>query len=94
MAATLLSPNELQNIHQTLPHWQLVNGQLERRFQFSNFVGAWGFMTQVALIAEAMNHHPDWSNVYANVTIRLSTHDLGGISTLDLTLAEAIDRLL
>ena len=94
MAATLLSPDELQNIHQTLPRWQLVNGQLERRFQFSNFVGAWGFMTQVALIAEAMNHHPDWSNVYANVTIRLSTHDLGGISTLDLTLAEAIDRLL
>ena len=94
MAATLLSPDELQNIHQTLPPWQLVNGQLERRFQFSNFVGAWGFMTQVASIAEAMNHHPDWSNVYANVTIRLSTHDLGGISTLDLTLAEAIDRLL
>ena len=94
MAATLLSPDELQNVHPTLPHWQLVNGQLERRFQFSNFVGAWGFMTQVALIAEAMNHHPDWSNVYANVTIRLSTHDLGGISTLDLTLAEAIDRLL
>ena len=94
MAATLLSPDELQNVHQTLPYWQLVNGQLERRFQFNNFVGAWGFMTQVALIAEAMNHHPDWSNVYANVTIRLSTHDLGGVSTLDLTLAEAIDRLL
>jgi len=94
MAATLLSPDQLLNVHQTLPHWQLVDGQLERRFQFSNFVGAWGFMTQVALIAEAMNHHPDWSNVYANVTIRLSTHDLGGISTLDLTLAEAIDRLL
>jgi len=47
----------------------------------------------VALLAEAMNHHPDWSNVYATVTIRLHTHDLGGLSSLDRTLAQAIDRL-
>ena len=94
MAATLLSTDELNNLHQTLPHWQLVNGQLERRCQFADFVSAWGFMSQVALMAEAMNHHPDWSNVYASVTIRLSSHDLGGISTLDRTLAQAIDRLL
>lgn len=94
MTATLLSPVELQNIQQTLPEWRLVNDQLERSWQFADFVGAWGFMTQVALMAEAMNHHPDWSNVYARVTIRLSTHDLGGISDLDITLAQAIDRLL
>ena len=50
-------------------------------------------MTQVALIAQAMDHHPNWSNVYGSVTIRLSTHDLGGLSDLDLTLAQAIDQL-
>ena len=50
-------------------------------------------MTQVALLAESMNHHPNWSNVYGQVTIRLTTHDLSGLSTLDIALAEAIDRL-
>lgn len=94
MAAALLSPVELQNLPQTLPEWPLIDGQLERSYQFPDFIGAWGFMTQVALIAEAMNHHPEWNNVYGRVTIRLSTHDLGGISDLDLTLAQAINRLL
>ena len=93
MAATLLSTKELESLHQTLPHWSVVDGQLERSWSFSNFVQAWGFMSRVALIAQAMDHHPNWSNAYGSVTIRLSTHDLGGLSNLDVTLAETIDRL-
>lgn len=93
MAATLLNPDAIQTLSETLPDWQVVNGHLERRWQFSSFVEAWGFMSQVALIAQAMNHHPNWSNVYGTVTIQLSTHDLGGLSTLDLALAEQINQL-
>ncbi|MEB3159339.1 MAG: 4a-hydroxytetrahydrobiopterin dehydratase [Synechococcus sp.] len=93
MAATLLSAEILNALDQTLPNWQVVDGQLERHWTFPDFVSAWGFMTRVALIAQAMDHHPNWSNVYGNVTIRLSTHDLGGLSNLDVTLAQSIDRL-
>tara|TARA_B100001094_G_scaffold219884_1_gene213926 strand:- start:335 stop:559 length:225 start_codon:yes stop_codon:yes gene_type:complete len=70
------------------------NEKLRRDFQFRDFVEAFGFMSQVALLAEARNHHPNWSNVYNRVTIELTTHDLGGLSTLDTELAIAIDRLL
>jgi len=93
MPATLLSPEERAALRTELPLWAVVDGQLERRWQFRDFNEAWGFMSRVALLAEAMNHHPDWSNVYATVTIRLQTHDLGGLSSLDRTLAQAIDRL-
>jgi len=93
MPATLLSPEERAALSTELPLWAVVDGQLERRWQFRDFNEAWGFMSRVALLAEAMNHHPDWSNVYATVTIRLHTHDLGGLSSLDRTLAQAIDRL-
>ena len=93
MAATLLSTKEIEDLNQRLPNWNVVDGQLERSLSFPNFVLAWGFMTQVALIAQAMDHHPNWSNVYGSVSIRLSTHDLGGLSNLDVTLAESIDRL-
>ena len=68
---------------------------LERHFEFQDFVSAWGFMTQVAILAEKHNHHPDWNNVYNRVTVRLSTHDAGDIVTeKDHALAGAIDRLL
>jgi 4a-hydroxytetrahydrobiopterin dehydratase len=59
-----------------------------------NFVEAFGFMTQVALIAEKMNHHPEWHNVYRTVEIHLTTHDVGGLSELDFALAQQIDRIL
>lgn len=74
-----------------LPGWELVSGRLQKTFTFNSFVDAFGFMSRVALIAEAMNHHPDWSNVYNRVTIGLSTHDVGGISPLDVTLAQRIE---
>jgi 4a-hydroxytetrahydrobiopterin dehydratase len=63
-------------------------------FQFKNFIEAWGFMSKVALLAEKHNHHPNWSNVYNQVTIHLNTHDAGNVVTeKDEKLAEAINRL-
>ena len=84
MAASLLSPEAIEALSRTLPQWRVVNGELERRWNFPDFVSAWGFMSRVALVAQAMDHHPNWSNVYGSVTIRLSTHDLGGLSDLDV----------
>lgn len=76
-----------------LPGWEIVGGKLQRTFTFSSFVTAFGFMSSVALVAEAMNHHPEWSNVYNRVTIALMTHDVGGISTLDFELARRITEM-
>ena len=79
-----------------LPDWQLVDDAIHRSLRFADFSAAWGFMTRVALLAEQMNHHPEWSNVYNRVDITLRTHDLPGgpgLSDLDLDLAAAIDRL-
>ena len=90
----LLSPDEITNSTKNLPLWE-VNGDksLTRNFHFNNFIQAFAFMTKVAIVAETMSHHPEWRNVYADVEISLSTHDLGGISNLDLKLAKAIDEL-
>ncbi|MCU0393253.1 MAG: 4a-hydroxytetrahydrobiopterin dehydratase [Thermoflexibacter sp.] len=75
--------------------WQEENNQLIKTFVFKNFIEAFGFMTKVALIAEKMDHHPEWTNVYNKVTIRLSTHDAGNtVTEKDRKLAEAIDKLL
>jgi len=76
-----------------VPGWELVEGKLHKTFRFASFVQAFGFMSSVALVAEAMNHHPDWTNVYNRVTIALHTHDVGGISALDFTLAKRIEEL-
>lgn len=73
--------------------WELAEGKLHKTFRFASFVQAFSFMTSVALVAEAMNHHPDWTNVYNRVTIDLNTHDVGGISALDFRLAKRIDEL-
>lgn len=64
-----------------------------KSFIFKNFVQAFGFMTQCAIVAEKMNHHPEWSNVYKTVTVRLTTHDTGGLSDLDAKLAAAMDKI-
>jgi 4a-hydroxytetrahydrobiopterin dehydratase len=77
-----------------LTDWQQDDDALCRHLQFEDFVAAFGFMTQVAILAQEMNHHPNWSNVYNRVTIKLSTHDAGGISMLDFQLAKKIDALL
>ena len=75
--------------------WKEENNQLVRTFEFKDFVAAFSFMTRVAFVAEKMNHHPEWSNVYNKVDIKLSTHDAGNIITdKDRKLAEAIDKFL
>ena len=77
----------------SLPGWELVPGRdaIRKRFRFAGFGEAFAFMTRVALAAERMDHHPEWSNVYDRVEIVLSTHDAGGLTALDLALAQAID---
>ncbi|MCE2507713.1 MAG: 4a-hydroxytetrahydrobiopterin dehydratase [Nitrosopumilaceae archaeon] len=77
----------------SLPGWSLREGKLYREYEFVDFVGAFGFMAKAALAAERMNHHPEWSNVYNRVTIRLTTHDAGGITDRDLRLAGALNNL-
>ena len=94
MANPILSNTELEQALAKLPAWGLDQGKLFRHFGFDNFVDAWGFMTRVALLAETMNHHPEWSNVYGRVEIYLTTHDAGGITSKDLQLAQQINNLL
>lgn len=75
--------------------WSESDGALEREFTFGSFVEAFAFMTRVAFVAESLNHHPEWSNVYNRVTIRLTTHDRGSVVTdLDRTMASEIDALV
>lgn len=89
----LLSKNELSKELKKLSGWKVEKGKLHREFKFGSFVEAFGFMTSVALEAEAMNHHPDWFNVYDVVRVDLMTHDLGGIGTFDVELARKMNRL-
>lgn len=75
--------------------WKEENNKLIKTFTFNNFIEAFGFMSKVAIVAEKMNHHPNWSNVYNKVSFELSTHDAGNIITeKDRTLAAAIDALV
>lgn len=78
-----------------LPGWRMAEGRdaILRGFRFRDFSEAWGFMSRVALLAEAQDHHPEWSNVYNRVEITLTTHDAGGLSVRDVRLARAIDAL-
>jgi len=73
--------------------WTLEENELVREFRFSDFKEAFAFMTKVAKVAEEMNHHPNWSNVYYTVVVRLSTHDKGGVTEKDIKLAEEMNRL-
>ena len=93
MAAVPLAADQIAALPQNLPNWTLAGGKLRRELRFADFVEAFGFMTRVALVAEAMGHHPDWSNVWNRVTIELTTHDAGGLTDLDLQLARRIDAL-
>ena len=75
--------------------WEIKNGKLTKNYEFKNFTEAWAFMARVAFEAEKMNHHPEWTNVYNKVEIKLSTHDAGGnVTEKDHSLAAAIDKLL
>lgn len=94
MALRKLEPSEIATRVTELDHWVVRDGKLHRELSFESFVAAFGFMTRVALVAERMDHHPDWSNVYNRVVIDLHTHDVSGLSERDFKLAHAIDALL
>jgi 4a-hydroxytetrahydrobiopterin dehydratase len=89
-----LTDGQIQYALQELPGWTVVNGKLHREFKFRGFAEAFGFMTKVAVEAHAMDHHPEWSNVYNRVTIDLVTHVSGNtITERDVALAKVIDEL-
>ena len=75
--------------------WQMVEGRdaIAKEYKFASFITAFSWMTSSALIAEKMNHHPEWFNVYNRVNVTLSTHDVGGLSMLDVKLAQKMDQL-
>lgn len=89
----VLSASELDMALQELKSWSLEQGKLHRQFQFPSFVKAFGFMTSVALVAETMGHHPEWCNVYNQISVDLITHDAGGITMNDIHLAHKMNEL-
>ncbi len=93
MAAEKLTDAQIQENLAQVDGWTIENGKLHKEFQFDNFISAFGFMTQLALVAESLNHHPEWFNVYNRVTIDLTTHDAGGISDLDFQWAKQADAI-
>jgi 4a-hydroxytetrahydrobiopterin dehydratase len=92
----ILESEREESLHPFLSNgWSYVYGQdaITKQFLFSNFVEAFGWMCKVALEAEKLNHHPEWSNVYKSVQVTLTTHDVKGLSSLDLDLASKLDKL-
>ena len=92
MPRALLDAEALAAALRELPGWELRDGKLRRALVFADFAEAFAFMTRVALEAERLDHHPDWSNVWNRVAIALWTHDAGGITQRDLALAQRIER--
>ena len=93
MRPSKMTDEEIRNNLADVPGWEMIDGKLHRSFKFENFSRAFGFMTSLALVTEAKNHHPEWSNVYNRVVIDLNTHDAGGITALDFELAAAANDL-
>lgn len=94
MAGKLSTPEVNHHLHE-LHGWTMADDReaIRKTYHFENFNAAFGFMTRVALIAERMNHHPEWFNVYNRVEIILASHDVGGLSERDFKLAHAIDEI-
>jgi 4a-hydroxytetrahydrobiopterin dehydratase len=88
-----LSDAELAAALAPLEGWQIVDGKLHREYKFPDFAHAFGFMATAAPSIEAMNHHPEWSNVYNRVEIDLTTHDAGGITGKDVVLATKLEQI-
>ena len=93
--ATKLSGDARKTALAKLGGWSEVSGRdaIKKKFEFKDFNEAFGFMTRAALVAEKMDHHPEWFNVYKTVEVTLSTHDAGGITELDVKLAEAMEKI-
>lgn len=90
----LLTPDQVDAALGDLPAWSLVDGRLHAEFVFADFAAAFAFMTAVAPVAEELDHHPDWSNVWNRVTVDLWTHDRGGLTGLDVELAQRMSALV
>ena len=88
-----LSDAEIHEHLKALPHWAYAGGKLHREFHFHDFSQAFGFMARVALAAEKLDHHPDWTNAWNRVVVDLCTHDAGGVTALDLELAHRMDAI-
>lgn len=93
MPAKKLTDVEIQALLPKLAGWKIVHGKLHREYECKDFVAAFGNMTRVALVAESMNHHPEWFNVWNKVVIDLTTHSVKGISDYDFVLAEKIEEI-
>jgi 4a-hydroxytetrahydrobiopterin dehydratase len=93
MPARKLADDEISKLLSRMPGWRLAAGKLHKQFECKDFNAAFGNMTRVALIAEAMNHHPEWSNAWNKVVFDLVTHSVKGISDLDFVLAEKIEEI-
>jgi len=93
MARSKLEADEITKRLAELAGWTVRDGKLHREYKFADFVEAFGFMASVALIAERMDHHPEWFNVWSTVVVDLTTHDAGGITANDFALAAAMERL-
>lgn len=95
MRPTRLTDDERAAALASLPGWAPVDGReaIARTYRFGDFSQAWGFMARVALVAERLDHHPEWSNVWNRVEVVLTTHDAGGLTELDIRLAQAMDRI-
>lgn len=90
----VLSPEEVADRLATVPEWSMVDGQLHREFTFANFAEAWAFMNRVAPIAEELDHHPNWSNVWNRVVIDITSHDSGGPTERCFALAKGVDGVI
>ena len=93
MAQTKMTTEQVQKQLADLPGWAVKDEKLSREFSFDSFVVAFGWMASIALVAESMNHHPEWKNVYSRVSVQLTTHDAGGITASDFRLAAEMNRL-
>lgn len=92
--AAKLETDQLDQALADLQGWTLdeTRSRIQKTFQFDDFNAAFGWMSRIALLAEKMDHHPDWSNVYKTVNVTLATHDAGGLTELDIRMAKAMDR--
>lgn len=94
MRPTRYTDQEIQEKLKGISDWQLLDNAITKDFTFKNFSAAFAFLTQIAMAAEKLNHHPEIKNVYNKVSLKLNTHDVGGLTELDFKLANQIDKLL
>lgn len=94
MRPTRYTDTEIQENLKDISTWQLLDNSISKEFTFKDFSAAFAFLTQIAMAAEKLNHHPEIKNVYNKVSLKLNTHDAGGLTELDFKLAKQIDKLL